>query len=47
VENSVEKGGAISVSNSAQEGSALCTDLIAGTFVVLHSENLPPGYSES
>jgi hypothetical protein len=34
VENSVEKRGSIFVSDSARDGSALCTAVRAGTFVV-------------
>jgi hypothetical protein len=34
VDNSVEKGGRIFVSDSARNGSALCTAASAGTFVV-------------
>jgi hypothetical protein len=34
VENSVEKGGAIFVTGSAADTSALCTEPDAGTFVV-------------
>jgi hypothetical protein len=34
VENSVEKGDGIFVSDSARDGSALCTGASAGTFVL-------------
>jgi hypothetical protein len=37
VENSVEKGHSISVSDSPREGSALCTEAGAGTFVALRT----------
>jgi hypothetical protein len=35
VENSVEKGQSIFVSDSARDGSAFCTGAGAGTFVVI------------
>jgi 23S rRNA (cytidine1920-2'-O)/16S rRNA (cytidine1409-2'-O)-methyltransferase len=39
VENSVEKGHSISVSDSSRDASALCTGASAGTFVVRHRQN--------
>jgi hypothetical protein len=45
VDNPVEKGAGIVVSNSAEDGSAFCTGASAGTFVV-HHESMVSRISE-